>query len=496
MNPAASLVDTEFFKNLAKGAGDPDVARGDEEKLLDTPRGEKKPAAFGVPNTPRRVVSSAPSSPARSAHASSPAPGAGTTHPRSTQNTPAEKSRGPSLRPPNFPRPPIRRDAAPSVPILEPDIAGNDLAAFWRRAMDRGTTRDQERVVAAVRAHFKLANAEEKLLGVFECCKGETPEESGDMFVFSNHLCFRKDAVASLSYSASKSGATLPPGPSKFAVPMRLILDASVNPGVYPFGAIVVTIDGLAKPWIFSFFTDRENAVKCVRSARGYRGGGEEAVAAWRARKTAAERAGGAGGGERGGFLRWLSRRAGRNAPGEPDAEAEKRAAATATGVHQGAGHTSGGAFGSRVNSPRAEDPSGGPNGVPGVLLGVGGLVLAVLAAPVGGGAKTRRAEKAAAKSADAPFVKVPFPGARGDGKAPGERDRDAKKKAEAAKRTAEAARKAEEAKRKAEAAKKAEDAKKRAADAAKKDEQRRKDERAKRAAERAKKAERQRKEK
>ena len=53
--------------------------------------------------------------------------------------------------------------------------------------------------------------------------------------------------MASLSYSGSKSGVAFPPGPSKFAVPMRQILDASINPAC-PFGAIAVTIDGLAKP--------------------------------------------------------------------------------------------------------------------------------------------------------------------------------------------------------------------------------------------------------
>ena len=292
VNPAASLVDTAFFQNLAKGVR----GVGDDEGDLDTPRGEKekRPNAFGVPNTPRVAVSSAPSSPNRASPAHSVGdPSTAHLYPRSTQNTPAEKSRGTSriapLRPPNFPRPPPRRAGVRDETSLEPDIAGNDLAAFWRRAMDKGTTRDQERVVSAVRAHFKLADAEEKLLGVFECCKGETPDHSGDMFVFSNHVCFRKDAVASLSYSGSKSGVVLPPGPSKFAVPMRQILDASINPGVYPFGAIAVTIDGLAKPWIFSFFTEREAAVKCIRSARGYVGGGEEAIAAWRARNGARE---------------------------------------------------------------------------------------------------------------------------------------------------------------------------------------------------------------
>ena len=486
VNPAASLVDTAFFQNLAKGVR----GGGDDEGDLDTPRGEKekRPNAFGVPNTPRVAVSSAPSSPNRASPARSVGdPSPAHLYPRSTQNTPAEKSRGTSriapLRPPNFPRPPPRRAGVRDETSLEPDIAGNDLAAFWRRAMDKGTTRDQERVVSAVRAHFKLADAEEKLLGVFECCKGETPDHSGDMFVFSNHVCFRKDAVASLSYSGSKSGVVLPPGPSKFAVPMRQILDASINPGVYPFGAIAVTIDGLAKPWIFSFFTEREAAVKCIRSARGYVGGGEEAIAAWRARNGARENgARKEGGAKSGGFLRWLKGRGGvKNAAGED--------AATSRETNRGAAQPSpGGAFGSRVNSPRADEPGGGPGGVPGVILGVGGLVLAVFA---GGksdfGGKTRGAAKAAAKSADVPFVKVPFPGARG-GAAPTPPP-DLKKKAEEAKRKAERdlKKKAEEAKRKAESAKRAEDAKKRAVDAARRAERRKK-------AEAAKKAERQKK--
>jgi hypothetical protein len=223
------------------------------------------------------------------------------------------------------------------------------LAAFWRRAVERGTTRDQERVVAAVRAHFKLQDETEKLLGVFECCKGETPDDSGDMFVFSNHLCFRKDTVASVTYSASRSGATVPPGPTKFAVPMRSILDASLNPGVYPFGAIVVTIDGLAKPWIFSFFTEREAAVKCIRSARGYQSGGEEAIAAWRARnERAAERAEKGGEKDKGGFLRWISGRK-QTATRNAQRDSSQRDASNNTGSVS----SSGGAFGSRVNSPR-----------------------------------------------------------------------------------------------------------------------------------------------
>ena len=152
---------------------------------------------------------------------------------------------------------------------------------------------------------------------------------------------------------------------------------------------------------------------------------------------------------------------------------------------------------------PRAGEPGGGPGGVGGVLLGVGGLVLAVLAGGGGGGKKPANGEKDAKKVSSKrgvgfdgvtrKKVTVSFPGARGDDGAPSDAKKkaeEARKKAEAQKKAEEAKKKAEEAKRKSEALKKAEDAKKRAAEAAKKAEQQRKTEQAKRAAERAKKAE------
>jgi hypothetical protein len=123
---------------------------------------------------------------------------------------------------------------------------------------------------------------------------------------------------------------------------MRSILDASLNPGVYPFGAIVVTIDGLAKPWIFSFFTEREAAVKCIRSARGYQSGGEEAIAAWRARnERAAGRAEKGGEKDKGGFLRWISGRK-QNATRNAQRDSSQRDASNNTESVSG----SGGAFG------------------------------------------------------------------------------------------------------------------------------------------------------
>ena len=72
----------------------------------------------------------------------------------------------------------------------------------------------------------------------------------------------------------AEDGATgAKPAPSKFAIPLDSVVDASLNPGVYPFGAILVTIQNVPNPWLFSFFTEREAALKCIRSARGYRGG-------------------------------------------------------------------------------------------------------------------------------------------------------------------------------------------------------------------------------
>jgi hypothetical protein len=230
---------------------------------------------------------------------------------------------------------------------------------------------------------------------VFECCKGETPDVSGELFVLSNHLCFRKDAgtFEMSPHGFSKAHRTLP-SPSKFAVPMASIRDARIHPGVYPFGAILVAIDGLAKPWTFSFFTEREAAIKCIRSARGYRGRGGTDTAAWTERhrdgspgpgpggSTGGSGGGWLGRGGGGGFLRWFSRRGWRNAKRCPDNDDVER-----------------------VNLPRggvARWGRGGGGGVGGVLLGVGGLVLAAAAGAARGGAgpaDSKRASEARRKA-------------------------------------------------------------------------------------------------
>ena len=280
--------------------------------------------------------------------------------------------------------------------VPEMDIDASDLAAYWRRADQRGTAKDRAMVTKAVRAHFKLRDAEEKLLGVYECCKGETPDNSGELFVFSNHLCFRKD-VAAFTPRTEATGAK--PAPSKFAIPLDSVVDASLNPGVYPFGAILVIIQNVPNPWLFSFFTEREAALKCIRSARGYRGGGEAAVELWKERRRAAgmvdafrgaalNGGAGAGGktfaGVRGVLSRW-GKGDGNGGASPPD----KRAYPDVIVRKQ---PNKNGGFGSLVNSPRTSEGGKekddaerrGGEGEPGlakkVLMGVGGLALAILA--------------------------------------------------------------------------------------------------------------------
>ena len=381
VNPAASLVDTEFFKNLAKGQR----LSFDDDSNPNTPRGTK-PDVYHVENTPRPPYGgSMPSSPQRSTYPRDP-------YSHSTHNTPQTRTQ----KPPVFGGASARPPTAPTAERSAFEINGSDLAAYWRRAMDKGTMRDQERVVTQVRGHFKLRDTEEKLLGVFECCKGETPDDSGDMFVFSNHLCFRKDAAATTARGGSNDTGTT--APSKFAVPMQSILDARINSGVYPFGAIVVTIDGLRKPWTFSFFTERETAVKCITSARGYRGGGDAVIEQWRKRnskslydESGSNRRNTNGKGK--GLFGWLP------FGGKDERPKETQAPRVS------------GAFGSRVNSPRENDGNNAASrgGVSGVLLGVGGLVLAVLAGGKGGGSvKKQKASFAKQRSTPNPYAKKP----------------------------------------------------------------------------------------
>ena len=387
-------VNLEFFQSLAEAQ-----AR------------KKREAAHLVPNTPRPGEGSSARDGERRDGAGSAAPG----------------SRAP-----------------PPMPPPELQIDGADLGAYWRRAESKGTAKDKRLVAEAIRHHFKLRDENERLLGVFECCKGETPDESGEIFVFSNFLCFRKDAAA-FTPRGGQGGASGPfkPAPAKFAIPMASILDVSLNPGVYPFGAILVTIENVPHPWLFSFFTEREQALKCVRSARGYRGGGEQAAAMWAERRKAAgmvdafrgvnpNAAGGAvGGGEKpagaggvGGLFSKWSGRAGKAAgslkppnPGSayPDIVIKKPAANPAS---KGAG------FGSLQNTPRDDSKNRAANAAAApselarkVLVAAGGVALGLLGLLAGGrkGASAPRgAEGGGGERVHAPWAQGGGKGGRG----------------------------------------------------------------------------------
>ena len=54
--------------------------------------------------------------------------------------------------------------------------------------------------------------------------------ESGEMFVFARHVCFRRTKTALFDPAESAK-------PTKFAVPAAAVVDAAPNPSVYPFGA-------------------------------------------------------------------------------------------------------------------------------------------------------------------------------------------------------------------------------------------------------------------
>ena len=83
--------------------------------------------------------------------------------------------------------------------------------------------------------------------------------ESGEMFVFARHVCFRRTKTALFDPAESQT-------PTKFAVPAAAVVDATPNPSVYPFGAILLSIDGVGDPWLFSFFTERSSAIETINS--------------------------------------------------------------------------------------------------------------------------------------------------------------------------------------------------------------------------------------
>ena len=108
-------------------------------------------------------------------------------------------------------------------------------------------------MAACARSLFRLRDSSEPLLGVYGCCKGENPLESGEMFVFARHAC-------------SPTNRAVRPGPihrycTALKVPAAAVVDATPNPSVYPFGAILLSIDGVGDPWLLcSFFTERRSA--------------------------------------------------------------------------------------------------------------------------------------------------------------------------------------------------------------------------------------------
>ena len=85
--------------------------------------------------------------------------------------------------------------------------------------------------------------------------------ESGEMFVFERHVCFRRTQTA--LFDPAKSGGK----PTKFAVPAFAVVDAAPNPSVYPFGGVLLAIDGVGDPWLFSFFTERNKAIETINAA-------------------------------------------------------------------------------------------------------------------------------------------------------------------------------------------------------------------------------------
>lgn len=140
-----------------------------------------------------------------------------------------------------------------------------DVGIMFRKAT---TAAEREVAAEAIRPFFKL-EPKNVLLGVFSCCKGDNPLDAGELFVFEKYLCFRKHKSSTAQGISAVVGSirTTASAATRFAIPMEKILDVSHNRGVYPFGALLVTIKDVKRPWLFSFFTEREDALKCVRGA-------------------------------------------------------------------------------------------------------------------------------------------------------------------------------------------------------------------------------------
>jgi len=142
--------------------------------------------------------------------------------------------------------------------VNAPDPLADSEAAFADAFKAARTSAGQIAALAAVaRATFRLTDVHERLRGVYACCKGENPLDSGELFVFDKHVCFRRTKTSLFDPRACAA-------PTKFAVPASAIVDARANPAVYPFGAILLAVDGAVDPWLFSFFTERVACLECV----------------------------------------------------------------------------------------------------------------------------------------------------------------------------------------------------------------------------------------
>ena len=147
-------------------------------------------------------------------------------------------------------------DDSASATTLTLDASSNFVDAF-RMGLGDSEPALKEKVAACACALFRLRDESEPLLGVYGCCKGENPLESGEMFVFARHVCFRRTKTALFDPAESVA-------PTKFAVPAAAVVDAAPNPSLYPFGAVLLSIDGVGDPWLFSFFTERASAIETL----------------------------------------------------------------------------------------------------------------------------------------------------------------------------------------------------------------------------------------
>ena len=159
------------------------------------------------------------------------------------------------MRMPIMPMPTTRRART----ALTLDASASFVDAF-RAALGDSEPALKEKVAACARALFRLRDESEPLLGVYGCCKGENPLESGEMFVFARHVCFRRTKTALFDPAESVA-------PTKFAVPAAAVVDAAPNPSVYPFGAISSPSTASATRGCFRSSPSAHPAIETINAA-------------------------------------------------------------------------------------------------------------------------------------------------------------------------------------------------------------------------------------